>query len=84
MMSIGSGRLSVSCAARREERRERKSSGKDLFEVRPAFHVAKKMGKGLGSGEILQRSLPRRPVRKTCLVSENQIFLLLVYLAPFS
>jgi len=84
MTSIGSGRLSVSCAARREERRERKSSGKDLSEVWSGFRVAKKMGKRLGSGEILQRSLPKRPVRKTCLVFENQIFLLLVYLAPFS
>jgi hypothetical protein len=40
MMSIGSGRLFVSCAARREERREGKSSGKDLLEVRPDFRVA--------------------------------------------
>jgi hypothetical protein len=53
MMSIGSGRLFVSCATWREERRERKSSGKDLFEVRPAFRVAKKVGKRLGAGEIL-------------------------------
>jgi hypothetical protein len=53
MTSIGSGRLFVSCATGWEERRERKSSGKDLFEVRPDFRVAQKMGKRLGAGEIL-------------------------------
>ena len=54
MMSIGSGRLFVSCATRREERRERKSPGKDLSEVWPDFCLAEKMGKRLGTGEILQ------------------------------
>ena len=40
MTSIGSGRRFDNRATRREERRERKSSGKDLFEVWPDFRVA--------------------------------------------
>jgi hypothetical protein len=78
MMCIGSGRRFVSRAAGRKERRQKKSSGKDLPGMWPGFCVAQKMGKRLGSGEILQRSVSTGWLRQGSLSFKNQAFLLIV------
>jgi hypothetical protein len=40
-----------------EKRQEGKSPFKNLFGLRKTFYLAEEVGKGLGSGKVLQQSL---------------------------